>query len=254
MLTFNQYLKESAADFDPALKNFQSQVLGSSGYYTSLNNLKSSKLVSGKEAEQMVRDDFGDHFDRMFPNPSQSFDDSKFAFVLFMGSGAHASLLVSVDKHNGDLKMGKDYFHGNDNNIFKAFRWEQVKNEKTFKNATVYLTGGMGNIIRVDCREIKIQVGKYAQYDKAISVKYLQKGKQKWQGVWATYDPLVVVVPTDKAIQPDDMFGDAELSSTPGVTVKKSRYSSFDPRWKSDFLAQLKAMHVPVLWSHEQAK
>jgi hypothetical protein len=142
------------------------------------------------------------------------------------------------------------YGHGSEQNIFKGFRWEQVKNEKRFKNVAVYLTGGMGNIIRVDCRELVIQVGKYAQYDRAISVKYLQKGKQKWNGVWATYDPFVVVVPMDKAINPDDMFGDEDISNTPGVTVKKGRYRSFDPRWRTDFVAQLKAKHVPVLWSH----
>jgi hypothetical protein len=239
-------------DFEPALKNFQSQVLSSPGHYTSLSNLKTSKVVSGKEAEQLVQDNYNDNFDHFFPKPEQSFDDSKFAFVLFSGSGSLNALLVSIAKNNGDIVLGKDMFygHGSEQNIFKGFRWEQVKNEKRFKNVVVYLTGGMGNIVRVDCRELVIQVGKYAQYDRAISVKYLHKGKQKWAGVWATYDPFVVVVPMDKAIDPDSLFGDDELSSTPGVTVRKSRYSSFDPRWKTDFVSKLKANHVPVLWSH----
>lgn len=247
MLSFNQYLTESSADFEPALKNFQSQVLSSPGYYTSLNNLKSAKVISGKEAEQMVRRDFDNNFDHFFPNPERSFNDGEFAFVLFSGSGL---LLVSISKKTGDIVLGKDIFYATPN-IFTGFRWEQVKHQKSFKNATVYLTGGMGNIIRVDCREVVIQVGKYAQYDKAILVKYLQVGKQKWSGVWASYEPFVVVVPRDKAISPDGIYGDENLAKTPGVVVQKGRYKSFDPQWRKDFVAQLKAKHVPVLWSHE---
>lgn len=248
MHSFSQYLKESSADFQPALQNFQNQVLSSSGHYTSLNNLKTAKVISANDARQELVAGGMDDPDEVYPH---LLDDSKYVYVSFSSGPGRFGLLVSISKSNGDIVMGKSFFYGHEHNIFKGFRWEQIKNEKRFKNVTVYLTGGMGNIIRVDCRELVIQVGKYAQYDRAILVKYLQKGKQKWQGIWATYDPFVVVVPTDKAINPDSLFGDAELSSTPGVTVKKGRYSSFDPRWKADFVDQMKAHHVPVVWSHE---
>lgn len=253
MNTFNQYIKESAADFEPALRNFQAQVLDSPSYYTSLNNLKSSSVLSANDAKQLlINTGSGDPEEH---SPKGTFDDSKYVFVQFSAGPGRFGVLVSVNKNNGDVVYGSDYFYGHDINIFKGFRWEQIKNEKRFQNVAMYVSGGMGNVIRVDCKELIIQIGKYAQYEKAIMTKYLQKNKSKWRGNWITgHNPFCIVVPITKAINPDDLYSDENISNNPNVVVKKGRYASFDPRWESDFIAQLKAKQIPIVWSHENIK
>ena len=111
--------------------------------------------------------------------------------------------------------------------------------KQTFTRATLYLGGEMG-VRRSDCRMIEIETGqKYAQYTDAIKVTWLAKGKRKTRSTMLTYDPFVLVMPTCKAIDPDSVLGPASVGSSPGVTVRRSRYSSCDPRWRSDFMARV---------------
>jgi len=215
--------------------------------------LRSGIVLSGNDARQLLSDGGTEDPESLYGY--DSFNDSKFIFVQFKNAG-NFGLIVSIDRHSGDIKLGKDYFYNDSTNVLKNFRWEQVKNEKTFKNVALYLKNEtMGNINRINCREVKIQIGKYAQYDRAINLKWLEKGKSKWRGVWVNgYKPFVVVVPMDRAIEPDSLFGDEELSSTPGVTMRRGRHMSFSSGWTDDFTKALKDKHVPVLWSHDDVK
>lgn len=254
MFSFKQFLKESSADFEPALANFQAQVLASPTYYTHYaGGITSSKLISAVEARQVITSGSTDPEIVADLFPMKLFNDELYVYVYFM-RGTYG-FIASVDRHNGNIVMGRGMFSHHDNNIFSGFRWQQKRGEKNFKDVTLYLAGGMGNIIRTDCRAVTVQVGKYAQYTHAINVQFLPKGKSKPRKMWiADSSPFCVIVPMSKALQPDDIFGSEEPGSVDGVTVKRGRYSAFDPRWESDFLEQLKAKHVPVLWSHEDAK
>lgn len=246
MLSFTQYLTENAADLDGALKNFILQMINSGSNYASLHG----KITGGKvlTAAEMQRE-YPEYFDGNIANWKK---DDHLVYVLFN----HGGMAVSVNKNTGEIVDGSHMFYGDAKNVVTGFRWEEVKTEKTFENVTVYQSGDfMGNIIRRDMKKLTIRIGKYAQYHKAINLIYLEKGKQKMRQTWvASHSPFVVVVPTNKAINPDEMYGASEPGSTPGVSVARSRYSSFDPRWESDFMAKLKAEHVPIVWSHENAK
>lgn len=242
MLSFTEYLKENAADLDAALKNFILQMINSGNSYASLH----AKITGGKvmTAAEMYRE-YPEYFDG---NIARWEKNDHLMYVVFN----HGGFVVSVDKNSGDIVDGKVYFYGDATNVIKGFRWQEVKHEKHFEKVTVYTTGEfMGNVHRRDMNTLTIRVGKYAQYHDAINLIYKQKGKQKMASQWISYDPFVVVVPTAKAINPDDMMGASEPGSTPGVSISRSRYSSFDDRWRSDFMAKLKAAHVPILWSHE---
>lgn len=121
---------------------------------------------------------------------------------------------------------------------------------QTFTNVTIYLRGGMGNINRIDVRELTVERGvKYAQYNDAVRVTWLEKGKRKKAGLYLTYAPFLLVVNREDAIEPASIFGATELGSTPGVSVRRSRYSAFDDGWVRDFRALLTEKNVTPLVS-----
>jgi len=119
---------------------------------------------------------------------------------------------------------------------------------QTFENVTLYLKSDMfGNIHRIDASFVVIDEGlRYAQYSNATRVDFIPKGKRKPRGVWVTSYPFIIVLRREDAINPDDMYGDAEVRN--GVSVRQSRYSCFDDRYVTDFQAQLEATGVTPLY------
>lgn len=75
----------------------------------------------------------------------------------------------------------------------------------------------MGNVTRTDCRSLTVETGvKYAQYNNAVRVTWLAKGKRKARATVLTYNPFLIVVETRRAT------GDvAEVIGT--VRVKRLR-------------------------------
>jgi hypothetical protein len=123
---------------------------------------------------------------------------------------------------------------------------------KEFTNVTIYLKNeSFGSISHVHCRMVRVETGqKYAQYTNAIKVSFTPKGARRERQVMLTYKPFLIVVSAAKAIEPDGMFGAESTSKTAfgSVSTSRSRYSSFDPRWESDFRAKLEAAKVPILY------
>lgn len=120
---------------------------------------------------------------------------------------------------------------------------------QTFSNVTIYLKSGFGSINRIDVREVTIEQGvKYAQYTDAIKLTYLEPRKRNLRGSYLTYKPFLIVVRREDAFDPQSALGEPELGSTPGISVRSSRYSSFDDRWVSDFRAELAAKNVTPLF------
>ncbi len=108
-----------------------------------------------------------------------------------------------------------------------------------FENVAVYVKGGLGSPIRINCKFVEVTTGvKYAQHTDAVSITFLEKGKRKTRGAVYGYQPFVVVTSLD-APAPADMFAPAEVCEATGVSFSKSRYTSFDPRYQSDFMETL---------------
>ncbi len=107
----------------------------------------------------------------------------------------------------------------------------------------------MGNVIRRDVRSVTITTGQqYAQYNNAIKVEYVEKRARKSRGFYLTYKPFLVVLVARDAIEPDFMVELDTPGERSGVTLSKSRYSSFDSRWESDFMATLVAKNIRPLF------
>lgn len=109
-----------------------------------------------------------------------------------------------------------------------------------FKDMTLYFMGAFG-ATRLDCREVVIQRNvKHAQYNDAIRVLYLEKGKRKAMSRMLTHKPYMLMVHTKDAIDVPSEF-DAHAGG------RITRYSTFDPRWESDWAEQSKGLQPVVL-------
>lgn len=62
-------------------------------------------------------------------------------------------------------------------------------------NCTLYRTSEFfGNAVAQECKWVRTEIVKYAQYPRAIKVSYLEKGKRKARAFIASYQPRVVIV------------------------------------------------------------
>lgn len=104
--------------------------------------------------------------------------------------------------------------------------------------ATVFTMGGFGASKR-EVRNVKVETGKYAQYDKAYFVTFTEKGKRKAVCNVLYYKPFLLITRASVSLTPDDPFTPVE-TSVPGVSVKRTRFSSFDPAYEAEFKTKAK--------------
>ncbi len=104
-----------------------------------------------------------------------------------------------------------------------------------FQNCTLYHNGMLG-FSAIECKEVSIVIGKYAQYPSAVHVTFVPKGKRKDRGFVQTFEPSVVVAAGFGNPDPQNMV---PISNDGVVAVSRSKYSSCDSRWISDFQAEI---------------
>lgn len=116
-----------------------------------------------------------------------------------------------------------------------------------FSNVTLYRSGMFG-VSAITCKFVKVITGvKYAQYENAVRVEYLEKGRRKTQGRYfiLDYEPWLRVVESSVAIEPADPMVECKGEFAGGSI---SRYTSHDPRYVTDFEdALMTAGNIPVL-------
>lgn len=107
-----------------------------------------------------------------------------------------------------------------------------------FTDVTLYRAGWFG-VGATKCKTLKVTTGvHYAQYTDAIELIYLEKGKRLARRCILDCKPWFRVVDNKSAISVPD-----PLEECAGGKV--SRYTSFDPRYITDF--EDKLVGVPVL-------
>ncbi len=116
----------------------------------------------------------------------------------------------------------------------------------TFANVTIYTRGEFfGNISRTDVKEVSITTGvRSAQYENALKVRFKEPRQRTMRGMTLDYRPFLFVLARKDAFEPDDMLLPADASG-----AQHGRYPSCDPRWESDFLAQLAERGITPLFS-----
>jgi hypothetical protein len=106
--------------------------------------------------------------------------------------------------------------------------------EKGIK-VTIYFPGAfLGNILKYEGKLLDYGLRPYAQYPEVPYVDFIPKGKRKQVRVTQSYDPYMVILAGFGNPDPDPMYGTEEKLPS-GTVVRKSRYSSFDSKWREDF-------------------
>ena len=102
--------------------------------------------------------------------------------------------------------------------------------------ATIYATGEfMGGINKIECYLLKHEHQKYAQYDKAVYIEFIPKGKRKARYFLTGHEPFYLILKGWNLPNPEDSF--KIQSSSNGTIVKKSKYCSHDKRYRTEFNA-----------------
>ena len=129
-------------------------------------------------------------------------------------------------------------------------------NESTTEFDTMYYEDGFGSISKMEIKLIECGTRQYAQYSAAPFVKYVQKGKRKPSGYIKGYEPYILILKGTGHPEPASMFD--KVSDKDGVSVSKSRYLSYDKRYKTDFDhvidEYIKDNNVTVLFDHRSTK
>ncbi len=111
---------------------------------------------------------------------------------------------------------------------------------RTHQLVTIYTPSDfLGNIVKIEARLIDHGRRPYAQYQAAPFVRFIPKGKRNPRSLVATSKPFILILSGHGHPDPDEMLLPSEPSATPGVTMRRGRYSSFDPRWVTDFNARI---------------
>jgi len=105
------------------------------------------------------------------------------------------------------------------------------------KKVSIYRTGGMmGEVIKEEVYLLECGTRKYAQYNDAPYVKYIQKRKRKATGFVKGYNPyLLIVEGWDNGIDPKDAFVKCDEEIVNGITWSRSRHLSFSDDYKTEF-------------------
>lgn len=106
-------------------------------------------------------------------------------------------------------------------------------------NATIYFQGGYG-MVKMEVSKLSVELKPYAQYDKAVHVEFVPRGKRKARGFVQSYRPSLLVLEGWGHPDPDSAFL-PPTDQGDGVATLVGRYSSCDPRWQGDFDAKMKA-------------
>ena len=118
--------------------------------------------------------------------------------------------------------------------------------KQDYIKVTIYCTNEFfGNIVRYDGKLINHGVRKYAQYENAPFVEFIPKGKRKIVRIQKSYKPYLLIINGYDNQLPDSMYGKSETKN--GVTIKKSRYQSYDNRYKTDFDKILENSNINII-------
>jgi len=129
---------------------------------------------------------------------------------------------------------------------------------QNFTDVTFYVKNDMGmGISRIDAKTLMVEVGEYAQYERAITLTWKSKGQRRErQMTVSAYRPYFVLLNTADAIQQDDFMDASTRTVSPdGTVTTRGRYRSCDPRWVSDFTSKLEVAGItPLIMIDEMGK
>jgi len=96
-----------------------------------------------------------------------------------------------------------------------------------------YNTEFFGSIQKIEAYLIEYGTRQYAQYSNAPYIKFIPKGKRKIRMIQKSYKPYLLILNGWDNPNTQGMFTDSKNEN--GIITKKSLYSCYDERYKTDF-------------------
>jgi hypothetical protein len=96
--------------------------------------------------------------------------------------------------------------------------------------ATIYHRSQF-NYRRLEVRELSVSTERYAQYQRALRIEFVEKGKRRRYAMQQSYRPEVVILAGHGHPVPADAFEDR------GGGCSMSRHLSHGPEWSEEFQA-----------------
>jgi hypothetical protein len=110
---------------------------------------------------------------------------------------------------------------------------------KTYDNVTLYVESEFGfGYRKIECRTLTVEIRKYAQYEAAVDLCFVPKGKRKERQVIEAYKPSAVILSGFGHPEPPDAFTKAVTTTNADgteVTTSQSRGLSNDPMYANEF-------------------
>lgn len=98
----------------------------------------------------------------------------------------------------------------------------------------IYYKSSFGSIVKIEPKElIEVKQRQYAQYGKAVHVRFKMPYKRKENGLMQTSKPYLVVLKGESLPEVSGMFNESKDAGN-GMTMSSSRYQSFDERYCTD--------------------
>lgn len=108
------------------------------------------------------------------------------------------------------------------------------------KKATIYVQAGMmGNIIKIQVREIEVLRKKWAQYKSAVCARFLLPRKRHWSSYNEGYHPYLIVLEGWNHPNLDSPWVNVEKKKD--CTTSQARHSFCSDGWSNDFDAKIDA-------------
>lgn len=105
------------------------------------------------------------------------------------------------------------------------------------EQCTAYLLGSFGYRMH-ELREIDVRVARFAQYDNALRIEWVAKGKRTRMGTNETTNPSLIVLQGHGHLPVGDWMSAQQTDSVAGLGVARtsqSRWTCWAPEWREDF-------------------
>lgn len=133
--------------------------------------------------------------------------------------------------------------------------------EVKFEKATIYTTSEfMGNVIKTEVRRGEVEIAPYAQYNEAVHVRFVPKGKRSQRGFVKSHKPFVLVLEGHGHPDAATLYGETEATQDGECSVARGRYRSFDAGWVRDFRSLMSSYinksqgNVKVIFSKDEER
>lgn len=108
----------------------------------------------------------------------------------------------------------------------------ETPNKHFGKPVTIYTSSTFG-VLKLEGKIVDFGTKKYAQYDNAAYFHYVQKRKHNASGIIKGYKPYMIIIEGHNHVSPEDIF--KVVSQKENIVVSKTKYSSFDDRYLTEF-------------------